>query len=94
MYRLDHLDVEDWLPRDTQDPEPVKRYQDAWIDWRIEVRDPWDKQLEIDADAFRKQTGVRPRTPESRAWYQERRSKQPVFVPPDSSMVKDYQDLP
>lgn len=94
MYRLDHLDDEDWLPKTPVTPEPVRRYQDALIDWRIEIRDPWSNQLEADAVAFRKQTGVRGRTPESRAWYLERRSNEPVFVPPDISMVKDYRDLP
>jgi hypothetical protein len=94
MYRLDHLEVEDWLPRFTVIPESVQRYQDAYLDWWDEVGRPYSDRFGSDGDAFRKKHGVRPRSPESRAWAVEWKKNRPFFVPPDPSMVKDYRDLP
>ncbi len=94
MYRLDHLDVELWLPRFPVTPEPVQRYQDAYFDWWEEVGRPQSDRFGPEGDAFRKQHGVKPGSPESRAWAAERKKNKLVFVPPDSSMVKDYRDLP
>ena len=94
IYRLDHLDVEDWLPKSTVIPEPVQRYQDALIDWRIEVGRPYSDRFGPEGNAFRKKHGVKAGSPESLAWAVEWKKNEPVFVPPDNTMVKDYRDLP
>lgn len=94
IYRLDHLDVEDWLPSSTVIPEPVQRYANAKNDFHHEVIDAWAAQELADARAWRAETGHRNGTPESRVWYAEYRKKRPVFVPTDNTMVADYRDLP
>lgn len=94
IYRLDHLDVEDWLPKSTVIPEPVQRYANARIDFSYEVLDAWAGQELKDAKAWQAETGHRPYSTESKAWYAEYRKNKPVFVPTDNTMVADYRDLP
>lgn len=94
IYRLDHLDVEDWLPSSTVIPEPVQRYANARSDWLKAVREPWSEQLVKDAKVFSKETGHTRGSPEHRAFYDDARKNGPVFVPTDNTMVADYRDLP
>lgn len=93
IYRLDHLDVEDWLPKDPVTPEPVQRYEEARWAWIEADYRPWDNLRDADGQAFRTQHKVRSDSIEFREWYKERTKSKPVFVPPEGS-VKDYRDLP
>ena len=93
IYRLAHLDVQDWLPRSTKIPDLVQRYWDARYDWEDEIGTPYQQDLKKRAAAYRKENGLHDPGPEMREWYKEAKKEAPVFVPPDSSMVKNYRDL-